>query len=80
MYRFGMPNSIITDNGTQFIAREFKDFVQTQASRLTMPHYHTHRVMVKLSVDISYAAPQAHRIINEALHREYSPAIVFIFS
>jgi transposase InsO family protein len=26
MYRFGVPNNIITDNGTQFIAREFKDF------------------------------------------------------
>jgi transposase InsO family protein len=26
MYRFGMPNSIIPDNGTQFIEREFKDF------------------------------------------------------
>jgi transposase InsO family protein len=26
MYRFGMPNNIITDNGTQFTAREFKDF------------------------------------------------------
>jgi hypothetical protein len=26
MYRFGAPNYIITDNGTQFTAREFKDF------------------------------------------------------
>jgi transposase InsO family protein len=26
MYRFGVPNNIITDNRTQFIAREFKDF------------------------------------------------------
>jgi hypothetical protein len=26
MYRFGMPNNIITDNGTQFTVREFKDF------------------------------------------------------
>jgi hypothetical protein len=31
-------------------------------------------------VDISYVAPQAHGIINVALHREYSPSIVFIFS
>jgi hypothetical protein len=31
-------------------------------------------------VDVSYAAPQVHRIINVALHREYSPGIVFIFS
>jgi transposase InsO family protein len=26
MYRFGIPNNIITDNGTQFIVREFRDF------------------------------------------------------
>jgi IS30 family transposase len=26
MYKFGIPNNIITDNGTQFIAKEFKDF------------------------------------------------------
>jgi transposase InsO family protein len=26
MYQFGVPNNIITDNGTQFIVREFKDF------------------------------------------------------
>jgi hypothetical protein len=31
-------------------------------------------------VDISYAASQAHRIINVAVHREYSPGIIFIFS
>jgi superfamily II RNA helicase len=32
------------------------------------------------TVDVSYAALQAHEIINVALHREYSPSIVFIFS
>jgi transposase InsO family protein len=26
MYKFGVPNNIITDNGTKFIVREFKDF------------------------------------------------------
>jgi transposase InsO family protein len=26
MYMFGMPNNIIIDNGTQFVARLFKDF------------------------------------------------------
>jgi hypothetical protein len=31
-------------------------------------------------VDISYPALQAHGIINVALHREYSPGIIFIFS
>jgi hypothetical protein len=32
------------------------------------------------NVDVSYAAPQAHGIVNVALHREYSLGIVFIFS
>jgi hypothetical protein len=31
-------------------------------------------------VDVSYAASQAHRIVNVALHQEYSPGIIFIFS
>jgi transposase InsO family protein len=26
MYRFGVPNNIITNNGTQFTVRKFKDF------------------------------------------------------
>jgi transposase InsO family protein len=26
MYRFDVPNNIITDNGTQFTVRKFKDF------------------------------------------------------
>jgi transposase InsO family protein len=26
MYKLGVPNNIITDNGTQFTMREFKDF------------------------------------------------------
>jgi hypothetical protein len=34
----------------------------------------------KILVDISYIAPQAHGIVNVALHRKYSPGIVFIFS
>jgi hypothetical protein len=33
-----------------------------------------------IGVDTSYAAPQAHGIVNISLHREYPPGIVFIFS
>jgi hypothetical protein len=33
-----------------------------------------------ITVDVSYAAPQAHEIVNVALHREYSPGVIFIFS
>jgi hypothetical protein len=31
-------------------------------------------------VDVSYVASQAHKIVNVAFHREYSPGIIFIFS
>jgi hypothetical protein len=34
----------------------------------------------EMLVDVSYAARQAHGIVNVSLHREYSPGIVFIFS
>jgi hypothetical protein len=31
---------------------------------------------LEMLIDISYAAPQVHGIVNIALHREYSPGIV----
>jgi hypothetical protein len=34
----------------------------------------------EMLVDVSYAASQAHIIVNVALHREYSLGIIFIFS
>jgi hypothetical protein len=37
-------------------------------------------MVLEMLVDVSYAAPQVHRIVNVALHREYSSGIVYIFS
>jgi transposase InsO family protein len=34
MYMVGIPNNIITDSGTQFIAREFKDFCPTSGIKI----------------------------------------------
>jgi hypothetical protein len=31
-------------------------------------------------IDVSYAAPQVHEIVNVALHWEYFTGIIFIFS
>jgi hypothetical protein len=31
-------------------------------------------------VDVSFATPQVHEIINVALHRQYSPGIIFFYS
>jgi hypothetical protein len=36
--------------------------------------------LTEVILDVSYAAPQAHGIVNVALHREYSLGIAFIFS
>jgi hypothetical protein len=49
MYKFGVPNNIITNNRTQFTAREFKDFGADLALKLTMPQCHTRRATVKWS-------------------------------
>jgi hypothetical protein len=35
--------------------------------------------MPEMLVDVSYAAPQAHGIVNVAIHWEYSLDIIFIF-
>ena len=34
IFRFGVPNSIITDNGTNFKAEEFQDFCTSQGIKL----------------------------------------------
>jgi hypothetical protein len=34
----------------------------------------------QMLLDIPYVALQAHGIVNVALHQEYSPGIIFIFS
>jgi hypothetical protein len=38
------------------------------------------RAEQRWAIDVSYAALQAHGMVNVALHREYSPGIIFIFS
>jgi hypothetical protein len=37
-------------------------------------------MVTEMLVNISYVALQAHKIVNVALHQEYSLGIVFIFS
>jgi hypothetical protein len=37
IHRFGVPNSIITDNGTQFTGKKFLDFSRTTTSVWTRP-------------------------------------------
>jgi hypothetical protein len=46
----------------------------------TSPQRHRRRAIPEPAIDVLYAAPQAHGIVNVALNREYSLGIVFIFS
>jgi hypothetical protein len=52
----------------------------TVAERATTDKKAVVVVVVKNGVYVSYAALQAHGIVIVALHREYSPGIIFIFS
>jgi len=44
IYRFGVPNSIITDNGTNFMGQYFQDFAEGYEIRIdwaSVGHLHT---------------------------------------
>jgi transposase InsO family protein len=53
MYRFGVHNNIIMDNGTQFTVREFKDFCADSGIKINYASVHTRRVTVKWSTQTS---------------------------
>jgi hypothetical protein len=59
-----VDKALVLENMRGILSRKHKQERQTQQS----------------IVDVSYAAPQAHGIINVTIHREYSPDIIFIFS
>jgi hypothetical protein len=51
--------------------------LESSQTRVSQSSLKTSRGVV---IDVSYVAPQAHGIINVALHMEYSLGTVFIFS
>jgi hypothetical protein len=53
MYRFGIPNNSITDNGTQFTTREFKDFCADSTSKSSMPQCHTRKATVRQNTQMA---------------------------
>src|SRR5438132_2594842 len=51
--RFGVPNRIITDNGTQFTGSEFKDWCEELGITLL---WHTHRATGRSSVPMAWCS------------------------
>jgi ribonuclease HI len=49
-HRFGVPNSIITDNGSQFTVRKFLEFCDKHHIRMDWAAMHIHRPMVRWNV------------------------------
>jgi hypothetical protein len=64
--------------GTKSLATVFF-VVEVQGSKSPWSNVMEARGIVSI-VDVSYAAPQVHGIVNVALHREYSLGIISIFS
>ena len=45
--RFGVPNGIITDNGTQFTSHAHEGTLRISAARSVLLPWHTHKAMAK---------------------------------
>jgi hypothetical protein len=83
------PKPRIFDRIKPYVEKWVKDLPSLLWALRTTPSRATGHTPVSLvygseamlpTIDISYGAPQAHEIVNIALHWEYSPSIVFIFS
>jgi hypothetical protein len=57
-----------------------RNHVYTHTIQKIVSYKRLRQTLSEAYVDVSYAAPQAHRIVNAALHQEYSLGIVFLFS
>jgi hypothetical protein len=68
------------DEGTLWFQEHLVDPKNHELWKKIFDEAHTSKYSIHPGVDVSYAAPQAHKIINVALHREYPPGIIFIFS
>jgi transposase InsO family protein len=53
IHRFGVPNSIITDNGSQFTGKKFLGFCDDHHIRMDWAALHIHKLMAKWSVPMA---------------------------
>jgi hypothetical protein len=55
MYKFGVPNNMITNNGTQFTVREFRDFCVDSRIKINYAQCHTSRAVAKWSAQMAWS-------------------------
>jgi transposase InsO family protein len=78
IYRFGIPQIITTDQGTQFTSSEFRDFAETMGIKLlnSSPYYAqanaqaeaSNKIMIKIiQKKIDQKPKRWHSVLNEAL-------------
>jgi hypothetical protein len=78
IYQFGFPQTIITDQGTQFTSSEFRDFAKSMGIKLlnSSPYYAqangqakaSNKIMIKIiQKKIDQKPKRWHSVLNEAL-------------
>jgi hypothetical protein len=78
IYRFGIPQTITTDQGTQFTSLEFKEFAESMGIKLlnSSPYYAqangqveaSNKIMIKIiQKKIDQKPKRWHSVLNEAL-------------
>jgi transposase InsO family protein len=78
IYRFGIPQTITTDQGTQFTSSEFREFAESMGIKLlnSSPYYAqangqvgaSNKIMIKIiQKKIDQKPKRWHSVLNEAL-------------
>jgi transposase InsO family protein len=78
IYRFGIPQTITTDQGTQFTSSEFRDFAESMVIKLlnSSPYYAqangqaeaSNKIVIKIIQKKTNQKPRRwHSVLNEAL-------------
>jgi transposase InsO family protein len=78
IYRFGIPQTITTDQGVQFVSSEFREFAESMGIKLfnSSPYYAQangqaeayNKIMIKLiQKKIDQKPKRWHSVLNEAL-------------